>query len=91
MKGCTIDGCDRPHYARGRCKVHESRRKRTGTTELMKRPWTAADDAAVMDLPVSPRSGYIVRGEREALALMMERSPAAITMRRTNLRRDAAR
>lgn len=28
---CTLDGCDRPHYARGYCKAHEARVRKTGS------------------------------------------------------------
>ena len=30
---CSIDGCDRPHYAHGLCDLHNSRFQRTGTTD----------------------------------------------------------
>jgi len=28
--GCTVDGCDRPHLARGLCKLHYDRKRTTG-------------------------------------------------------------
>jgi hypothetical protein len=32
-EGCSIEGCRRPHEARGLCKLHRDRQKKTGTTE----------------------------------------------------------
>lgn len=32
---CQIDGCTRPHKARGLCELHYRRERRRGTTELI--------------------------------------------------------
>lgn len=34
MSTCSVDGCDKPHHARGYCRVHYGRIKRTGSADL---------------------------------------------------------
>ncbi len=42
---CTIDGCDRPHKARGWCALHYLRWHRTGeTSPADTRPYRLTDD-----------------------------------------------
>jgi hypothetical protein len=38
MRTCSIDGCDRPHEARGWCARHHKRWLRNGTTDLVRQP-----------------------------------------------------
>jgi hypothetical protein len=46
---CSIDGCEKPHYARDWCRMHYTRWQRHGRTELHLRPseeerfWTKVD------------------------------------------------
>lgn len=35
---CSIEGCERRHYAKAICRLHYSRQRRTGTTDLLERP-----------------------------------------------------
>jgi hypothetical protein len=37
MSGCEVDGCERPHRARGVCEMHYGRLKRGGLGELQRR------------------------------------------------------
>lgn len=34
MLKCEVEGCEKPHVARGMCRMHYARKGRTGTTEL---------------------------------------------------------
>lgn len=40
---CSVDGCDRPHQARGLCKAHYQQSWRTGTTGPIKEKIGGAD------------------------------------------------
>lgn len=35
---CTIDGCDRPHYGRGLCKMHYQRARKAGNLKPLPKP-----------------------------------------------------
>ena len=35
--GCSVEGCDRPHQAKGLCDTHYSRLRKTGTTDRLPR------------------------------------------------------
>ena len=84
---CRIDGCGKQATGLGLCKMHYTRWWRHGSTEYRNRPWTPREDAEVLALPTNPRSGHVKRGYRKDVALMLDRSPEAVGMRRVVLLR----
>lgn len=56
QRTCVIDGCDRPHLARGWCGAHYQRWRTTGTTDLT--AWTPSPCAVAGCSKRSARRGW---------------------------------
>ena len=97
-RGCSIDGCDKPHAARGFCKTHWARvrfrerrlaegRKPTKENprpeELLVRYWTPAEDA-VLRTELAKGLG---KADWLPVALQLGRSRQACKTRATVLRK----
>lgn len=65
-KTCGAIGCNRPAVCRGACAGHYLRILKHGSINppAMRQlsSFTAAEDAALLDLPLEPRSRYVKRG-----------------------------
>jgi hypothetical protein len=42
-RGCSVDGCERGHYARGMCMLHYKRLLRSGALDATRRHLAYAD------------------------------------------------
>ncbi len=95
QRRCEIEGCTRPHLARGLCGAHWARRKRHGDP-LGQAParqdlWSAAEAAQVLDLLRGPDGTAcpdrgVERGALAALAHTLGRSRGAVATRLRNIR-----
>ena len=91
---CGADGCNRPAVCRGACKGHWQRLQSHGSINppAMRRLvlYTAAEDAALLDLPLEPRSRYVKRGYLTDLAEHLGRPYDSARCRLYELRRREA-
>ena len=90
---CAVPGCDREARVRGCCRSHSQRIYRNGDPFTYRRAprWTAEEDARLLDLPVSPRTGHVVAGYLTDLAQHMDRTLIACRSRLFELRNARAR
>lgn len=90
---CVVDGCLREARVRGCCKTHSQRLYRNGDPHTYRRgrPWTAAEDQVLLDLPLWPRSRWVRSGYVADAAEHMDRTPTACRSRLHALRNARAR
>ena len=57
-KKCSIENCNKPHYAKTWCRIHYSRWLRTGNTERHYQPDKNNREYIYKGVPVGSRRGY---------------------------------
>ncbi len=85
VTGCATRGCPKPAYSVGLCNACWQRNRKHGSTDYLRRPYTAREDAELMALPTY-RNGRVVRGYLQDLALSLGRSVGSVDNRRRYLR-----
>ena len=84
---CEVKGCERVHFAKGRCQTHYVHLRDYGTDRYEMPRWTARETAELLALPRYPVSDKTVDGEQIHLGFLIGRTPAACSGRLSILRR----
>ena len=91
VPGCATAGCPNPAYVHcvGLCNACWQRNRKHGSTDYLHRPYSSREDKELMALPTYPRTGRVLRGYLQDLALSLGRSVGSCDNRRRFLKRQA--
>ena len=87
MRLCEVKGCERVHFAKGRCHTHYVHWRECGSDRYEKPRWSERESDELLALPRYRRSDKTVHGEQIHLGMMIGRTPAACSGRLSILRR----
>ena len=91
---CIVPGCEAEARVRGCCRTHSQRLYRNDGDPFVYRrgrPWTPAEDAALLDLPLTDRGRIVKSGYLTDLARVLDRTVIACRSRLSDLRKARAR
>ena len=83
---CIVQGCEGVFYAKGLCRGHWARWRRTGDLELEPRGtlWTKEEDHLILSIPTYP-SGHAKHKAIHRVAEKLGRTVASASERRSRL------
>jgi len=90
---CSVEGCEAVARCRGWCSKHARRFYQHGDVTVRHKapPWTAAEDALLLSLPLMPRSRHVRPGYLADAADRLNRTWGACRKRLHDLRNARAR
>ena len=85
-RNCIVKGCEGVFYAKGLCRGHWARWRRTGDLELRPRGriWTKEEDFLILSIPTYP-SGHAKHKAIHRVAEKLGRTILSATERRSRL------
>ena len=88
---CSVEGCERHHYAKGWCRPHYSHHQRTGNLNMrpLRRRWSKVEDRLILDLPEYP-TGRAKHKTVKEIAALLGRSSGSTAERRKRLKQTIA-